>query len=35
MWRVIAEANGVINPMTVKPGTLLVIPKAQGVMGRA
>jgi hypothetical protein len=25
----------VINPMTVKPGTLLVIPKAQGVMGRA
>ena len=33
--RVIAEANGVLNPMRVAPGTLLVIPKAQGVVGRA
>ncbi len=35
LWRVIAEANGVVNPMSVKPGTLLVIPKAQGAVARA
>ena len=34
-WRVIAQANGVVDPMSVRPGTLLVIPRSQGVASRA
>ena len=34
-WRVIAQANAVVDPLRIKPGTLLVIPKAQGAMPHA
>ena len=34
-WRLIAQANGVVDPLRVKPGTMLVIPKAQGAARRA
>jgi hypothetical protein len=34
-WRLIAQANAVVDPLDVKPGTLLVIPKAQGMARRA
>jgi hypothetical protein len=34
-WRLIAQANGVVNPLRMKPGTLLVIPKAAGVARHA
>ena len=26
-WRLIAEANGIIDPLDVAPGTVLVIPE--------
>ena len=34
-WRVIARANSVVDPLGVKPGTLLVIPKPQGLAKHA
>lgn len=34
-WRVIARANGVVDPLRLRPGTLLVIPKAPGAARRA
>jgi phage tail protein X len=34
-WRVIAEANGVVDPLRLKPGALLAIPKAQGAVRHA
>ncbi len=34
-WRVIARANGVIDPLRLTPGTVLVIPKAPGTAGGA
>jgi hypothetical protein len=30
-WRLIADANRVVDPLRIKPGTLLVIPKAPGM----
>src|SRR5215210_7299800 len=34
-WRLIAHANSIVDPLRMKPGTLLVIPKAQGMARRA
>lgn len=34
-WRQIAQANRIVDPLRMTPGTLLVIPKAQGVAQRA
>jgi hypothetical protein len=34
-WRLIAQANSIVDPLRMKPGTLLVIPKAQGMARRA
>jgi hypothetical protein len=34
-WRVIAQANRVVDPLRMAPGTLLVIPKSPGAARRA
>lgn len=34
-WRLIAQANAVVDPLRLRPGTMLVIPKAQGATRRA
>jgi len=32
-WRLIAQANGVVDPRAIEPGTMLVIPKRLGADG--
>ena len=33
-WRALAEANGIDDPLRLRPGTRLLVPPAEEVVGR-